>query len=67
MTWVASATAETFTGDIYPLISDLYSLTGPLYPSSSDYMGVFQFGTETYSSSTNVTFWCPELYVDIQS
>lgn len=66
MTWVASETTDTFTGDIYPLIADLYSLAGPLYPSSSDYMGVFQFGTEAYSSSTNVTFWCPELYIDIQ-
>lgn len=59
-------TTETFTGDLLPLITDLYSMTGEAYPSKSDYMGIFQFGTEAFSSSTNVTFWAPKFSVDLQ-
>lgn len=67
LTWVASGEmTEEFTGDIYPLITDLYTLTGDIYPSSSDYMGIFQFGTEAFSSNSNVTFAVPKLSIDIQ-
>jgi hypothetical protein len=66
LTWVASELTDTFTGDIYPLITDLYSLSGGIYPSSKDYLGVFSFGTEAYSSDKNVTFWAPTLSIDIQ-
>ncbi|GIJ87115.1 hypothetical protein Asppvi_006018 [Aspergillus pseudoviridinutans] len=59
-------TTETFTGDLLPLIADLYTMTGEAYPSKSDYMGIFQFGTEAFSSSTNVTFWVPQFSVDMQ-
>ncbi|GIC86421.1 glycoside hydrolase family 12 protein [Aspergillus udagawae] len=59
-------TTETFTGDLLPLITELYTMTGEAYPSKSDYMGIFQFGSEAFSSSTNVTFWVPEFSVDMQ-
>lgn len=57
---------ETFVGDIYPLITDLYSMGGDGYPSSNDYMGIFQLGSEAYSSDTNVTFSASTLSIDIQ-
>lgn len=41
LTWVASEVTDTFNGDIYPLITDLYELSGDDYPSSKDYMGIF--------------------------
>ncbi|KAJ5669495.1 hypothetical protein N7462_010565 [Penicillium macrosclerotiorum] len=66
LSWVAETTTQTFSGDLYPLITDLYTLSGDVYPSSSDYMGVFQFGTEAFSSTKNVTFWVPKLAIDIQ-
>lgn len=67
LTWVASNTTEKFNGDLYPLITDLYTLKGSVYPSKEDYMGIFQFGTEAFSSKNNVTFWVPTLSIDIQS
>lgn len=76
LTWLASdsrtdpqakgKTTESFTGDLLPLITDLYSMTGEAYPSKSDYMGIFQFGTEAFSSGTNVTFWAPKFSVDLR-
>ncbi|KAJ5168862.1 uncharacterized protein N7482_004456 [Penicillium canariense] len=67
LSWVASEPQETFTGDIYPLITDLYTLTGDVYPSASDYMGIFQFGSEAFSVNNNVTFSVPKLSIDIQT
>lgn len=67
LTWVVSGhLTEEFTGDIYPLITDLYTMNGDIYPSSSDYMGVLQFGTEAFSSNSNVTFAVPKFWIDIQ-
>lgn len=66
-TWVASETTESFTGDISPLITALTSKTGTRYPSTSDYMGVFGFGSEAYSADQNVTFYVPKLQVDIET
>lgn len=66
LTWIANELTEDFVGDIYPLITDLYSMGGATYPSSNDYMGIFQLGTEAYSSATNVTFWAESLSIDIQ-
>lgn len=66
LTWIAKNTTEEFNGDIYPLISDLYSLSGSVYPAKSDYMGIFQFGTEAFSSDKNVTFGVTDLSVDIK-
>lgn len=67
LTWVATEATEKFNGDLYPLITDLYTLKGSLYPSKDDYMGVFQFGTEAFSSKNNVTFWAPTFALDIKS
>ncbi|KAF7715866.1 Xyloglucan-specific endo-beta-1,4-glucanase [Penicillium ucsense] len=66
LTWLANPSTQKFTGDIYPLITDLYTLKGDVYPSSSDYMGIFQFGTEAYNSAKNVTFSVPKFSVDIE-
>jgi len=57
---------EEFTGDVYPLIADLYTMKGDMYPSSSDYMGILQFGTEAFSSNSNVTFAVPKFSIDIR-
>lgn len=66
-TWVASEDTASFTGDIAPLIAALTSKTGTSYPTTSDYMGVFGFGSEAYSANQNVTFYVPKLQVDIQT
>lgn len=67
LTWITDdALTEEFSGDLYPLISDLYTLSGSTYPAKSDYMGIFQFGTEAFSSTKNVTFGVTNLSVDIK-
>ncbi|KAJ5721526.1 uncharacterized protein N7483_009460 [Penicillium malachiteum] len=66
LTWIAANTTEEFSGDIYPLITDLYSLSGSNYPAKTDYMGIFQFGTEAFSADTNVTFSVSSLSIDIK-
>lgn len=67
LTWKTSTNKENFTGDIYPLIQYLYQQDGDIYPKESDYMGVFQFGTEAFSVSENVTFSVPTLTIDIKT
>ncbi|KAE8354326.1 concanavalin A-like lectin/glucanase domain-containing protein [Aspergillus coremiiformis] len=66
LTWFASNTTERFTGDLYPLISDLFLPYGDVRLSRTDYLGVLSFGTEVFSSSANVTFWMPTLSIDIR-
>ncbi|KAJ6127238.1 hypothetical protein N7523_002850 [Penicillium sp. IBT 18751x] len=66
-TWIAENTTERFVGDINQLITDLFSLSGYLYPSSNDYLGVLSFGTEAFYSDSNVTFWVPEFSIDFTS
>ncbi|KAJ5759202.1 hypothetical protein N7520_006358 [Penicillium odoratum] len=66
LTWIASEVTEEFEGDIYPLITDLYTLSGINYPSKADYMGILQFGTETFSANSNVTFGVSALSIDIK-
>ncbi|KAJ5724463.1 hypothetical protein N7493_006191 [Penicillium malachiteum] len=68
LTWIAANTTEEFSGDIYPLITDLYTLSASSssYPSKADYLGIFQFGTEAFSADTNVTFGVTSLSVDIK-
>ncbi|KAJ5267194.1 hypothetical protein N7478_010002 [Penicillium angulare] len=65
LTWVATENTASFNGDLYPLIKDLYSMSGSHYPNDTDYMGIFQFGSEAYSSDSNVTFAVSELSIDI--
>lgn len=65
--WVTQDTTERFTGDLSQLITELTSKSGSEYPSTSDYLGSFAFGSEAYYATQNVTFYVPELSVDIQS
>lgn len=67
LTWNATQVAETFNGDISPLITDLYNLGAEGYPEKSDYLGVFQLGSEAFYSNDWVTFSVSSLSVDIQT
>jgi hypothetical protein len=67
LTWVSEKTVEQFNGNIYPLISDLYNLTGSVYPSKTDYLGYFGFGSEAFSSDKNVTFGVTNLEIGIKT
>ncbi|KAJ9490117.1 hypothetical protein VN97_g3134 [Penicillium thymicola] len=67
LSWVPETIVEKFTGDIYPLITDLYNLEGSDYPAKDDYLGSLSFGTETYSVNKNVTFWAEQYKIDIKS
>jgi hypothetical protein len=71
LSWVANppitGAVEKFTGDIYPLITDLYNMDGDIYPSKNDYLGSLSFGTEVYSVDKNVTFWVPKYEIAIKS
>ncbi|KAJ5806898.1 hypothetical protein N7474_010490 [Penicillium riverlandense] len=66
LTWNATQVTDTFNGDISPLITDLYNLGAEGYPEKTDYLGVFQLGTEAFYSNGWVTFSVPTLSVDIQ-
>ncbi|KAJ5780996.1 hypothetical protein N7457_006156 [Penicillium paradoxum] len=67
LSWVTDVMTEKFTGDIYPLITDLYNLEGDEYPAKDDYLGSLSFGTETYSVDKNVTFSAKHYKIDIQT
>lgn len=67
MSWVADVMTERFTGDLYPLIADLYNLKGDKYPAKDDYLGSLSFGTETYSVDKNVTFSAKQYKIDVQT
>lgn len=67
LSWVPETIVEKFTGDIYPLITDLYNLEGSSYPAKDDYLGSLSFGTEAYSVDKNVTFWAEQYKIDIKS
>lgn len=49
------------------MVQYLYQQDGDIYPKETDYMGVFQFGTEAFSVSENVTFSVPTLSIDIKT
>ncbi|OQE37397.1 hypothetical protein PENCOP_c010G01026 [Penicillium coprophilum] len=67
LSWVPDTIVERFTGDIYPLITELYNLEGDDYPAKDDYLGSLSFGTEVYSVNNNVTFWAEQYKIDIKS
>lgn len=67
LSWLPETITETFSGDIYPLITDLYNLEGSSYPAKDDYLGSLSFGTEAYSVDKNVTFWAEQYKIDIKS
>lgn len=66
-TWVAKETTTIFTGDLTSLITTLTSNSSAGYPSETDYMGVFAFGSEAYYAETNVTFYVPKFSIDIRT
>ncbi|KJZ71229.1 hypothetical protein HIM_09372 [Hirsutella minnesotensis 3608] len=66
LTWKARELTPTFKGDISELVNDVVKSNDPLYPSPSDYLGYFAFGTEAYDSPKPVTFSVPSLSIDIQ-
>lgn len=72
LTWLASETTESFSGDIAPLLTELPTLNIPTLnvgslPAASDYLGYWSLGSEAFSSNANVTFSVPMLSVEIQT
>lgn len=71
LSWVANPpitdAVEKFTGDINPLITDLYNMKGDIYPSKDDYLGSLNFGTEVYSVDKHVTFSVPKYEISIKT
>ncbi|PVH74253.1 glycoside hydrolase family 12 protein [Cadophora sp. DSE1049] len=65
LTWVASATTETFVGDIAPLLTKLDTVTQANFTGAGLYMGHLGMGTEAFSATNNVTFSMPVLSIDI--
>ncbi|KAJ5600280.1 hypothetical protein N7450_001347, partial [Penicillium hetheringtonii] len=65
-TWVVEKITERFVGDLWPLISDLFSLDGSSYPKEDDYLGSLSFGTEAFSSDGNITFWANRYEIDVR-
>ncbi|OKL63287.1 hypothetical protein UA08_01863 [Talaromyces atroroseus] len=67
-TWLTAETTSRFTGDLLKLITELtMNNTADYYPSGTDYLGYFSFGSEAYFADDYVTFNVPELSIDIQS
>ncbi|CAK7563855.1 MAG: hypothetical protein SEPTF4163_001734 [Sporothrix epigloea] len=65
LTWIAETAAPAFNGSILPLITTLPSLNLTAYPTSTDYIGYFAFGSETSYSVDEVTFDVEQLAMDI--
>lgn len=64
LSWVAQETVQDFEGDLGPLLQGLTGLGGP---TTDDYLGYLSFGSEALSASSNVTFWNPDLRLQIHS
>lgn len=62
--WLASSNVTTFNSDISPL---LHYLTGNNMISNSSYLGIVQFGTETFHAESNVTFTAQNFAMSINS
>jgi hypothetical protein len=67
MTWLASETTERFTNDIAPLLTQLTTMNSADFPAASDYLGYLSFGSEAFSSNSNVTFNVPLLSIDLHT
>lgn len=65
LTWLASETTDKFNGDLLPLITKLFTLNNANFPSKTDYLGYFAFGSEAYYSTDFVTFSVPKLSIDV--
>lgn len=68
MTWYTSTPIEKFNGDISPLINSVFKLTATIdLPKSSDYLGYLALGSETFYVDKTVTFYVPQLSIDIET
>lgn len=67
LTWVAKNTTEKFHGDLMPLVTKLMGMRGANFPKTTDYLGYMGLGSEALSTSEPVTFWVPELSIDIRT
>lgn len=65
LTWSASETTDNFNGNLLPLITKLFTLGNANFPSATDYLGYFAFGSEAYYSNDFVTFAVPHLAIDV--
>ena len=67
ITWKAVNTAvNDFHGDINHLMDEILQTNAQGFPSPSDYLGYFSFGSEAYNSDKPVTFSVPTLSIDIR-
>lgn len=64
LTWVAQGTVQSFYADIGPLLQGLTGLGGP---TVNDHLGYLAFGSEALSASTNITFYNPNLSMEVIS
>ncbi|KAH8693555.1 concanavalin A-like lectin/glucanase domain-containing protein [Talaromyces proteolyticus] len=69
LTWVVpdGTTAQNFTGDLRTLLDRPTGIAEGEYPSATDYLGHFSFGSEAYYIDTNVTFHVPNFAIDIRT
>ena len=61
-TWMAAVNATDFTGDVYPLLSDLATYEGP---QGTDHLGYIAFGSEALYATGVVTFQVNSLSFNI--
>ncbi|KKA27203.1 hypothetical protein TD95_002094 [Thielaviopsis punctulata] len=66
LTWMPASPVTKFDGDLMSLVNKTLSLTGEMYPSSSDYLGYLAIGSETYYSNDFVTFTVSDLAIDLK-
>ncbi len=67
LTWVASKTTDSFTGDLLPLVTKLFTLDNNEYPTETDYLGYLAFGSEAYYSQQFVTFTAEHFSIDVKT
>ncbi|KAG9246754.1 concanavalin A-like lectin/glucanase domain-containing protein, partial [Calycina marina] len=65
LTWLAPVTTEKFSGDIMPLFTAVLEANNATFPTSDDYLGSLQMGSEAFYSNVNVTFSVPAFSVDL--
>ncbi|KND89178.1 Endoglucanase-1 [Tolypocladium ophioglossoides CBS 100239] len=67
LTWKATSPTHDFHGDLHPLLDEIFKLQKTGYPSETDYLGYFSFGSEAYFSDKPVTFSVPSLSIDVRT
>lgn len=63
-TWLASGNITSFDEDISPMV--LYMVKAGII-NSTEYLGIVEFGTETFHSSANVSFSVTDYNLSISS